>query len=119
MKKLPEVLWAYRITKCVPTVETPFSLAYETEAFIPVDISMPTLRIGVVPDQNNTLLHLIMGHSEERRQQAQIRIAAYQQQIRAAHHKKVNPREFQVGDLVLKCVIQSTRQKDYRKLGPN
>jgi len=31
----------------------------------------------------------------------------------------VKPREFQVKDLVLKHVIQNTRQKDHEKLGPN
>jgi len=48
------VLWVYRITKRVPTGETPFSLAYGTEAIIPVDINMPTLCVeGVDRDQND------------------------------------------------------------------
>jgi len=33
---------------------------------------------GVVLDQNDDLLHLILDHSEERRQQTQIHIASYQ-----------------------------------------
>jgi len=37
----------------------------------------------------------------------------------AAHHKKMKSKKFQVGDLVLKCMIKSTRQKDYEKLGPS
>ena len=65
-------------------------VAYGTEDIIPVEIDMLTLQVEkVVPDQNGTLLRLMLDHSEERRQQAQIRIATYQQQIRAAHHKKV------------------------------
>ena len=105
-------------TKHVPASETTFSLAYETEAIIPVIISMSTLRVeGVIQDQNNTLFHLMLDHSEER-QQAQIRIAAYQHQIWATHHK-VKYREFQVGDLVLKHMIQSTQQRNQGKLGPN
>ena len=47
-----------------------------------------------------------------------IRLAAYQQQIKAAHHKKVKAREFQVDDLVLKRVIQSTKEKNAGKLRP-
>jgi len=31
----------------------------------------------------------------------------------------VKPCEFQVGDLVLKRVIQSTKERNVRKLGPN
>ena len=118
-KKLLGVLWAYETTKCVPIEETPFSLAYETEAIISVNISMPIFRVeGAVPDQNNIQLSLMLDHLEEKRQHAQIYIAAYQQSIQAAHHKKVKPKEFLVGDLVLMRVIQSTRQKDNGKLEP-
>jgi len=79
-KKLPGVLRVYRTTKCVSTGEAPFSLAYGTKTIILVDISMPTLWVeGVVLDQNDTLLCLMLDHSEERRQQAQIHITAYPQ----------------------------------------
>jgi len=84
------------------------SLAYETKAIIPINISMPTFLVGVVLNQNDTLLRLMLDHSEEKRQQAQIRIVTYQQQIWAAHHKKVKPKEFLIEDLVLRRVIQST-----------
>ena len=119
-EKLLRVLWAYKTTKHVLTGETPFSLVYEIEIIISINISIPTLWVeGVVQDQNDTLLHLMLDHSKKRRQQAQICTATYQQQIRATHHKKVKSREFQIRELVLKRVIQSTRQKDQEKLGPN
>jgi len=67
-EKLLGVLWAYRTTKRVPTGKTPFLLAYGTEAIIPIDVSMLTLRVeGVLQDQNDNLLHLMMDHLEERR----------------------------------------------------
>jgi len=119
-EKLPRVLWAYRTTKRIPTGETTFSLAYETEVVIPVDICMPTLRLGEIDrDQNAIQLCLTQDQSDERRQEAQIRIAAYQQQIKAFHHKKVKVREFQVGEIVIKRVIQSTKERNTGKLGPN
>jgi len=66
-EKLPGVLWAHKTTKRVPIGETPFSLAYGTKAITPVDISMPTLRVErVVQEQNNAQLHLMLDHSEER-----------------------------------------------------
>ena len=106
VEKFSLVLWAYMTTKHVSTEKTPFSLAYGAEATIPTDINMPTLRVeGVVPDQNDTLPQLMLDHSEERCQQAQIRIIAYQQQIWVSHNKKPRPKEFQVRDLVLKRVI--------------
>ena len=36
-----------------------------------------------------------------------------------AHHKKVKPKEFLVGDLVLWSMILSTQQKDHGKFGLN
>jgi len=60
---------------------------------------MPTLCTeGVDWDQNAAQLQLVQDYSEERRRQAMIRIAAYQQQIKAAHHKKVKHWEFQIRD---------------------
>ena len=57
---------------------------------IPVDASMLTHQTeGVKWDQNDIQLRLAQDQSEERRQQAQIPIAAYQQRSRASHHKKV------------------------------
>jgi len=53
-RELLGVLWAYKTTKRVPTGEIPFSLAYGTEAIIPVNVSMPTLHVeGVDRDQND------------------------------------------------------------------
>ena len=119
-EKLSKVIWAYRTTKRIPTGETPFSLAYGMEVVIPVNICMPTLRIGKI-DQVQKFIRLYFAEDqlEERRQKAQIRIASYQQQIKASHHKRVKAHEFQGGDLVLKRVIQSTKEKNARKFGPN
>ena len=88
-EKQPGVLWAYRTTKRVSTGETPFSLAYGAEAVIPTEVYMPTLHTED-PDmaQNSALLSLAQDISEERRELATIRIAAYQQQIREAHLKR-------------------------------
>ena len=62
--------------------------------------------------------HQLLKYPTPQRQQAQIHIAAYQQQIRTAHHK-VKVQKSQVGDSVLKHMIQTTRQKDQGKIGPN
>ncbi|KAL5579016.1 hypothetical protein UlMin_011458 [Ulmus minor] len=42
--ELPGVLWAYRTTAKTSTGETPFSLAYGTEAVIPVECGIPSAR---------------------------------------------------------------------------
>jgi len=105
-RKYPECSGLTGPPNVVLTGEISFSLAYETKVIIPIDIRMLTLRVkGVVQDQNDALLRLTLDHSEERRQQAQILIAACQQQIWPTHYKKVKSQKFQVGDLVLKLLI--------------
>ena len=41
---LPGVLWAYRTIARTPTGETPFKLAFSTEAIIPVELEVTGLR---------------------------------------------------------------------------
>ncbi|KAI5347927.1 hypothetical protein L3X38_000814 [Prunus dulcis] len=57
--ELPGVLWAYRTTKRRSTGETPFSLAFGTEAIIPPHITVPSisLEVGSV-DQNSEQMRL-------------------------------------------------------------
>ena len=79
-QEAPRSTLAYRTTKRIPTGETPFSLAYKKKITIPINISMPTFQVeGVDRDQNDAQLCLILDQSEEKRQQAQIRIIIYQQ----------------------------------------
>ena len=80
---------------------------------------MPTLHTEEVNwDQNVAQLQLAQDLSEERWRQVLIRITAYQQQIKVAHHK-MKPREFQIGDLVLMHIIRSTAKRNTRKLKAN
>ena len=44
--ELPGVLWAYRMTVRTPTGETPFKLAYGSEAVIPAEVHMASHRVG-------------------------------------------------------------------------
>ena len=43
-EKLHGVLWAYRTTMRTPTRETPFKLAFDTKAIIPVEIGVSSFR---------------------------------------------------------------------------
>ncbi|GKD98496.1 hypothetical protein Tco_1382393, partial [Tanacetum coccineum] len=56
--------------------ETPFSLTYGTEAVIPVEIGMPTLRTAEVDMiKNDEALEINLNLLEERREQAAIQEA--------------------------------------------
>ncbi|KAG9447626.1 hypothetical protein H6P81_013754 [Aristolochia fimbriata] len=46
-EKLPEALWAYRTTARTPTQSTPYSLVYGSEAVLPLEVQLPSLRIAV------------------------------------------------------------------------
>ena len=43
-KELHNVLWAYRTTTRTPMGETPFRLTYGTEAIIPVNVGVTSIR---------------------------------------------------------------------------
>ena len=44
LDELPSVLWAYKTTVRTPIGETPFKLAYGSEAIIPIEIHMANHR---------------------------------------------------------------------------
>ena len=57
--ELPGVLWAYRTTVRSPTVETPFKLAYGSEAVILAEMHMANHRVMMYQDKDNEeQLHL-------------------------------------------------------------
>ncbi|GKD19449.1 reverse transcriptase domain-containing protein, partial [Tanacetum coccineum] len=57
MEELSHVVWAHRTMIKSSNGDTPFSLTYETEAVIPAEIGMPTLRTAEVDlVQNNEAL---------------------------------------------------------------
>lgn len=41
------VLWAYRTSKRISTQATPFSLVYEAEVVVPVEIAVPSARLAL------------------------------------------------------------------------
>ena len=104
-EELPAVLWAYRTTSRTSTGETPFSLVYETEAMIPVEAGVPSLRYKWSREEtNNEGLQLNLDLLEERREQALIRITAYQSRATKFWNKHIRERQFKVGDWFLgKC----------------
>ncbi|KAK3009660.1 hypothetical protein RJ639_014746 [Escallonia herrerae] len=55
--ELHKILWAYNTTMRTPTGETPFSLSFDTEALIPIEIRLPSLHLTASdPVQNEKAL---------------------------------------------------------------
>ncbi|GJU13184.1 reverse transcriptase domain-containing protein [Tanacetum coccineum] len=76
IEELPHVLWAHRTMIKTSNGETPFSLTYGTEAVIPAEIGMPTLRTTEIDQaKNNEALGINLDLIEERREQAAIQEA--------------------------------------------
>ncbi|KAK3042746.1 hypothetical protein RJ639_000804 [Escallonia herrerae] len=89
--ELSKVLWAYRTTPHSVTGETPFSLCYGTEAMLPVEIGVPTIRALHFNKLNNDVgLRANLDLVEEARTQAHVRSVAikrvaryYNQRVRS------------------------------------
>ncbi|CAL9018596.1 unnamed protein product, partial [Prunus brigantina] len=93
--ELPGVLWAYRTTKRRSTGETPFSLAYGTEAIIPPHVTIPFIGIEVGSiEQNSEQMRLNLDLLEGEREKAIVRVASYQQRLKSWYDKRAKIRHF-------------------------
>ena len=81
--KLPGVLWAYRTTVRTLTGETPFKLAYGSEAIIPAEVHMANRRVTMYQDKDNEeQLHSNLDLKDEVRTDAEERTARYRSEER-------------------------------------
>lgn len=93
MEELPEVLWAYRKMKRSPTEETPFALAFRVEAVVLVEIGSPSFRVTHYnPGLNDEGVKLCLDLIQERRDKAQMMMAAYQGKTTQYFNKRVKHR---------------------------
>ena len=110
------MLWSNRTTPSAITKESPFSLAFGVEAVIPVELAVPSLRTQTyLPEGNESTRRLELDLIEERRQDAELRRAAYQQQVMKYYDARVRPRALRVRDLVLRKVFPANN-KPLKKL---
>ena len=120
MEYLAEVLWAYRTTRKSTTRETPFTLAFGTEAVTPVEVWLESPRVKFAnAERNEETLRLNLDLLEEKREQAQKRAEDYKRKIARYYDWKVRPNSFKPGDLVLKKLLQARKDPTHGKLGPN
>ena len=104
-----DLLWAYKSTRRITTGETLFLLTYGLEAVVSNKLAQPTYRvlnhndIGIAEALREEL-DLI----EKKIDQAYLKMAAYKQRVSQYFNKRVKHCSFQVGNLVLKAVNQSS-----------
>ncbi|XP_071704436.1 uncharacterized protein [Rutidosis leptorrhynchoides] len=102
--ELPNVLWVHRTTPKGATNETPFSLVYGSEAVIPAEMNVLTMRILSFDESSNgEELRKNLNLVEEHREMATIKEAINKQRI--------------LDDLVWQK-NEANRAEDTGKLGP-
>ena len=117
---LPEVLWAYMTTHKSATQETPFALAFGTEAVAPVEVRLKSPRIELAAvERNDEALRLNLDLLDEKREQVLRRTEDYQSKTAKYYNQKVKPKSYMPGDLVLKKLLPARKNPAHGKLGPN
>ena len=120
MEELPHVLWTYRTTPRRFTGETPFSLTYGAEAISPLETGILTTRTSSFnPKDNNEQLARNLDLIEEKRADAMVQLAYYQQKLKQGYDANVKLRPLTLGGLVLRKVVGMAKNPAWGKLGPN
>ena len=113
------MLWAYRTTRKSATQETPFALAFGTEAVAPVEIGLKSPRIELASvEHNEDDLRLNQDLLDEKRDQVHKRTEDYQRKTARYYDQKVKPRSYKPGDLVLKKLLPTRKNPTLGKLRP-
>ncbi|GJW41305.1 reverse transcriptase domain-containing protein [Tanacetum coccineum] len=101
--ELPQVLWAHRTSPKGSSKETPFSLAYGTEAMPPVEVDTPTKKANEINlSQTEDDLRASLEEQEEKKEIVTIRKATYKKKLEKYHEKKVKPMTFQLEEYILR-----------------
>ncbi|GKF45989.1 reverse transcriptase domain-containing protein [Tanacetum coccineum] len=101
LEEISHVLWVHRTMIKSSHGETPFSLTYGTEAVIPVEIGMSTLRTTKADMiKNDEALEINLDLLEERREQAAIQEAKSKAKREKYYNSRVRNTSFRLGDLV-------------------
>ncbi|GJQ94086.1 reverse transcriptase domain-containing protein [Tanacetum coccineum] len=116
--ELSHVLWSNRTMIKSSNGETPFSQTYATEAVIPTEIGMPTLRtMEVDPTKNDEALEINLDLIEEKKEQAAIQEAKSKTKMEKYYNSRVRGTSFKPCDMVYRRNDVS-HARDGGKLGP-
>nr|KYP44428.1 Gypsy retrotransposon integrase-like protein 1 [Cajanus cajan] len=116
VEELPRVLWSYHTTVHSSTQDTLFNLVYGTDAMIPIEIVEPSVRTTTFSEEESDQGRRVdLDLITETRERARISQVAAKRRAAFKYNTKVIPRDFVVGDLVLKRA-QLTQMRN--KLSP-
>ena len=89
------------------------------EAVIPMEIGLPTIRIATPESENEGSVIRELDTSDELWEAVAIRVTSYQRRLANFYNKRVRPRLFQSGDLVLRRVFENIADPTVGKFQPN
>ena len=95
-------------------------MTYGAKTVIPLEIGFLTLRSSLFnPSDNNEYLKKNLDLIEEKRENAMVQLAYYQQKLKQGYNVNVKLRPLTPGDLVLRRVVGTAKNPAWGKLGPN
>ena len=114
-ERLPEALWAYRITWRNTTGHSPYELVYGKEVLLPIDFQVKTFNMLVQlgMDLSKAQKHRMeqLNELDEIRQEAILRIDLVQHQRAKWHDRYIKEKKFQEGDWEL---LFDSKFKDFK-----
>ncbi|XP_075658871.1 uncharacterized protein LOC142628711 [Castanea sativa] len=120
LDELPSVLWAYKTTARTPTGETPFHLAFRSEAVIQAEVGLASYRIAHPNERKNEEgIRVQLDLLDEVRATVEQWMTRHQDLMAKHFNTKAKPWHFNIGDLILRKVMTATRDPIWGKLGPN
>lgn len=103
--KLPTILWVWRTMTNRSIKDTPLFLVYRDEAILHHEVKIESPRVDSFDeDKEAERQEDDLNLRKERRGMALICFVGYQQALQWYHAKKVPPRKFKKGDLVLRLI---------------
>ena len=101
--ELPSVLWSLRTTPKIAIGESPYSLAFGTEAILSPEVAIATLRARNYDEEtSNEGLRASLDMLKERRADAHLKALSYKRAVAKVYNRKVRPRPIKLNDLVLR-----------------
>ncbi|KAK1612934.1 hypothetical protein QYE76_036607 [Lolium multiflorum] len=117
-EELPSVLWSIRTTPNTATQETPFFWSMEQKV-LPIEIEHDSPRVTEYNEEvSRKALEDDVDALDEARDEVLSRVTKYQQDLKNYHSRRLRPRSFQVGDLVLRLNQERTEKLESPWLGP-
>ena len=96
----------------------PFRLTFGTEAVIPVEVGLTSLRVKTYEGQKNQQeLNINLDLIDEVKEEAAKQMTKHKEVMTRYYNIKVKVRRFNTGDLVIKKISQAIKDPSHGKLG--